>query len=621
MSETIDSLLVSLGLETDAKSFQTANDAVKGIKDGILQLAAAAGTGVGLKALTADLSASVLEMDRLSKITNFTVKQIDGLRYAMRSLGLSPDAANQIVQKIPDLQQRARQGELGDKAYWNGAFNPTEFANKTGMDSLKYLIDAYGKMDNDQRRNLRSGIGSGDNDPFTRLLEGGSKGLNASLKNFEELYKPLDPKLIDSANEFNKEMADLATNFDNLARSMGGDLLPIINALLESINQFIKENPEVSKAILTAAGLAGTAGALKFVGGMLPGGGKPPAGAAGGRGWLSRLLVNPVTIGAAAAFTPGNIFTSAEDAKAMSNPEALRRQNLAKNKLNLHSSESKSENSGVNDIDDVTNMVDDSINNQKRDLKAPRDPYVNETSYLNNPVDDSINNQRWDLNTVNYPHGNDTNHLNNLVDDPVVRQYLDVLSKAEGTAGYANSGYNTMFGGDQFYDVSDHPRQLKNFTQTDGTKNKTSAAGRYQFTRDSWDDAAKSLNLTDFSPRSQDLAALFLIQRAGQLENVVNGNFAEATGGLGSVWASLPSSNYDQPKRSWEDIQGYSDRQITPTQSIAASAPRGDVRLEQHNIIHVGTVGGDTESIRNGVLQATTQLAQQARDMMHTEHY
>lgn len=554
MSETIDSLLVSLGLETDAKSFQTANDAVKGIKDGILQLAAAAGTGVGLKALTADLSASVLEMDRLSKITNFTVKQIDGLRYAMRSLGLSPDAANQIVQKIPDLQQRAKQGELGDKAYWNGAFNPTEFANKTGMDSLKYLIDAYGKMDNDQRRNLRSGIGSGDNDPFTRLLEGGSKGLNASLKNFAELYKPLDPKLIDSANEFNKEMADLATNFDNLARSMGGDLLPIINALLESINQFIKENPEVSKAILTAAGLAGTAGALKFVGGMLPGGGKPPAGAAGGRGWLSRLLVNPVTIGAAAALTPGNIFTSADDAKAMSNPEALKRQNWAKN----------------------------------------------------NPG-------------VSYP--SDTSDLNNLVDDPNVRQYLEVLSKAEGTASYANSGYNTMFGGDQFYDNSDHPRQLKDFTQTDGTKNKTSAAGRYQFTSGSWDNAAKALNLTDFSPRSQDLAALFLIQRAGQLENVTNGNFADATSGLGGVCASLPSSNYAQPKRSWEEIQGYSDRQTTPMPSVAASAPRGDVRLEQHNIIHVGSVGGDSESIRDGVLQATTQLAQQARDMMHTEHY
>lgn len=46
LSETIDSLLVSLGLETDVNSFQTANDAVKRIKDGILQLAAAAGTGL-----------------------------------------------------------------------------------------------------------------------------------------------------------------------------------------------------------------------------------------------------------------------------------------------------------------------------------------------------------------------------------------------------------------------------------------------------------------------------------------------------------------------------------------------------------------------------------------------
>ncbi|WP_432321442.1 glycoside hydrolase family 24 protein [Yersinia enterocolitica] len=560
MSETIDSLLVSLGLETDAKSFQTANDAVKGIKDGILQLAAAAGTGVGLKALTADLSASVLEMDRLSKITNFTVKQIDGLRYAMRSLGLSPDAANQIVQKIPDLQQRARQGELGDKAYWNGAFNPTEFANKTGMDSLKYLIDAYGKMDNDQRRNLRSGIGSGDNDPFTRLLEGGSKGLNASLKNFEELYKPLDPKLIDSANEFNKEMADLATNFDNLARSMGGDLLPIINALLESINQFIKENPEVSKAILTAAGLAGTAGALKFVGGLLPGGGKPPVGGGGGGGLLSK------TLGMVGAY-----ITTASGVEVYDRVQAMR--------------EGKQYGGIQGNSAELSELERLKLLNQNNNARNPQ------------------------------------NSLNSLVDDPNVRQYLDVLSKAEGTASYANSGYNTMFGGDQFYDNSDHPRQLKDFTQTDGTKNKTSAAGRYQFTSSSWDDAAKALNLTDFSPRSQDLAALFLIQRAGQLENVTNGNFADATSGLGGVWASLPSSNYAQPKRSWEEIQGYSDRQTTPMQAVAASAPRGDVRLEQHNIIHVGTVGGDSESIRDGVLQATTQLAQQARDMMHTEHY
>nr|WP_275938408.1 hypothetical protein [Pectobacterium brasiliense] len=35
------------------------------------------------------------------------------------------------------------------------------------------------------------------------------------------------------------------------------------------------------------------------------------------------------------------------------------------------------------------------------------------------------------------------------------------------------------------------------------------------------------------------MAALWLIQRAGQLDNVLNGDFMTATNNLGGVWASL----------------------------------------------------------------------------------
>ncbi|NYA13621.1 hypothetical protein [Serratia fonticola] len=275
MSETIDSLLVSLGLETDAKSFQKANDAIKGVKDGVLQLASAAGVGFGLKALTSDLVKSTLEMDRLSRITGFTLKQIDSLRYAMRRSGLNPESANKLVQQIPAWRQAAAQGELGNKAYWNGAFNPTEMTDKSKSDHqiLEYVIKSYGDMDNDQRRTIRSGLGLGENDDVIRLFEGGISGLRAAAAEFEELYKPIDPALIDSANKFNSEMADLATNFENLSRSMGGKLLPIVNSILSAINDFIKENPGVSEAILTAAGVGGTAAALKLAGRFVPGGG------------------------------------------------------------------------------------------------------------------------------------------------------------------------------------------------------------------------------------------------------------------------------------------------------------------------------------------------------------
>lgn len=249
MAETIDSLLVSLGLTMDEKSFQKAKDVLHGVKSGILELGAAAGIGMGFKALTSGIAETTLEMSRLSKITDFTMKQIDGLRFAMRKLGLSPEAANQVIQRMPDMQQRASLGELGTKAYWSGKFNPTEFAHMPGMEALKYLADAYGKMNNNQRRTLRQGLGVGDNDPLTRLLEGGHKWMENSFQEFNKIYKPIDTKLIDSANDFNDQMAQLHTNFENLSREIGGPLLKNLNSLLKAIDDFYKEHPGLFKTV------------------------------------------------------------------------------------------------------------------------------------------------------------------------------------------------------------------------------------------------------------------------------------------------------------------------------------------------------------------------------------
>ncbi|WP_338139738.1 hypothetical protein [Pectobacterium polaris] len=69
LSETIDSLLVSLGLETDAKPFQQGASAIKGVTNGMMQLAAATGAGLGFKTLTSGIANSALEMKRLSDNT------------------------------------------------------------------------------------------------------------------------------------------------------------------------------------------------------------------------------------------------------------------------------------------------------------------------------------------------------------------------------------------------------------------------------------------------------------------------------------------------------------------------------------------------------------------------
>ena len=138
-----------------------------------------------------------------------------------------------------------------------------------------------------------------------------------------------------------------------------------------------------------------------------------------------------------------------------------------------------------------------------------------------------------------------------LAQDPKIRTWLDAIAQAEGTSKH---GYNTMFGGTKFDDLSAHPNKKVPFTQTDGKENLSSAAGRYQFINPTWQDVSKQLGLTDFSPESQDAAAVFLMQRAGALDDIMAGNDEAAMNKLGSTWASLPSSNYPQPKRSEEEF-------------------------------------------------------------------
>lgn len=179
-------------------------------------------------------------------------------------------------------------------------------------------------------------------------------------------------------------------------------------------------------------------------------------------------------------------------------------------------------------------------------------------------------------------------HLKN----PNVRKMLGVIASAEGV----KHGYNTMFGNERLSDLSKHPGILKEFTQTDGKKNKTSAAGRYQFLEPTWNGLAKQLGLKDFSPKSQDIAAVALLAQNGALPHVLKGDIPTAVKKSGGTWASLPSApdSYKQPKKTWSDIgmsgstfdrvKGKREAQKQPTIADVYKAYRsGKLTTEQKN--------------------------------------
>lgn len=175
---------------------------------------------------------------------------------------------------------------------------------------------------------------------------------------------------------------------------------------------------------------------------------------------------------------------------------------------------------------------------------------------------------------------------------PNVQAFLNVIAQAEGTTreGQNENGYNVLVGGSLFGDYSDHPNRRISLRSGNNVIQST-AAGRYQITRRTWNEAAKQLGLTDFSPSSQDAAAVYLLNRRGALDDVINGDAAAAISKIGSEWAAFPTSPYDQPTREWDQINGWLEQQgFTPVGSEAE-------RTRQLMIAQAQAQGQSTEGI------------------------
>lgn len=105
---------------------------------------------------------------------------------------------------------------------------------------------------------------------------------------------------------------------------------------------------------------------------------------------------------------------------------------------------------------------------------------------------------------------------------PAQRGILNAIASPESGGDY--TARYSKAGGATFDDFAGHPRiyeevprDLNHYTSQELLElaagnmrpKKSSAAGRYQFTASTWDMAAEALGLTDFSPESQDRAALW----------------------------------------------------------------------------------------------------------------
>lgn len=146
-------------------------------------------------------------------------------------------------------------------------------------------------------------------------------------------------------------------------------------------------------------------------------------------------------------------------------------------------------------------------------------------------------------------------------DDEKIQAFLYMLRMLE-TGSY--DAYNVFYGGTRFHDYSDHPvltgemigvslpaSVCKNAGILSGVCDST-AAGAYQFNVPTWSEIRGiTPRLPDFSPESQDTAAIRLLQKIGALDALIAGDFDTALHLASKRWASLPGSAAQQNPKSY----------------------------------------------------------------------
>ncbi|RAW93951.1 MULTISPECIES: transglycosylase SLT domain-containing protein [unclassified Photorhabdus] len=243
MAETIDSLLVSLGLETDKKSFDMANAAFKGVTDNMMQLAATVAAGFGFDKLTRDFAGFVSEIDRFSRRNIIDPNNVLRWGYAYEQMGGKVQDAMSTIEKFNHLRDKAKDGQIGEKALRQVGINPYELINTDNPHSaMMWAAKNMPKMTQDQKRVFSNelGLNKFEQDVF-------SKGPNWIQEQFNEYNKRgqiITPESIKIANEYNDAVQKLTTNLNGLASELSGPLTASITGLANRADKWLIDNKQ-----------------------------------------------------------------------------------------------------------------------------------------------------------------------------------------------------------------------------------------------------------------------------------------------------------------------------------------------------------------------------------------
>lgn len=149
--------------------------------------------------------------------------------------------------------------------------------------------------------------------------------------------------------------------------------------------------------------------------------------------------------------------------------------------------------------------------------------------------------------------------------DVRVKAFLDLLAHGEGTsyhpdAAHVTDQYRMTFCG-KIRSFKDHPR-VKCCNPVGNRVICATASGRYMFLQKTWDWVSQKIGLRDFSPQSQDLAAIYLLIYSGAMEEIRKNNIPAAMRKASRYWAPIPGNNYQQPQTKTQELMTIYNKRL-----------------------------------------------------------
>lgn len=238
--EVIDSLLVRLGLETDAKDFREAQSMFDGVRRSALQFGAVIGAGLGVRELTFGFASAKDELGKFAEVYGTTAQFVDSLGYALAQSGGNARDAFGSIKRIRDLLEATEWGEVASDAFRVAGFDPYLLRGVTdASEAYERLAEAVQGLSQEDARRALSALGFGDAE--IRLFRQGPAGFQALIAEGES-YARVTKEMTEQAARFQTSLTSLTKSVDGLGNELSSLVLDDFSEAMQRAADYLREN-------------------------------------------------------------------------------------------------------------------------------------------------------------------------------------------------------------------------------------------------------------------------------------------------------------------------------------------------------------------------------------------